>query len=214
MGLSFEVNMSTPYYNSKGVHRTRLPPDNTKTKACQLWENIKNRCEYLPKMDEKRFGKYQGADACEEWKDFQNFAQWFEDVQNSGYYEKGWQLDKDLLVKGNKIYSPETCVFLPEEVNKALNTKSRTRGELPLGMCYGGTRANRKSHIQVYFNCKYPEFTAKIYLPNSHENIQFGFMFYKNAREKYIRFLAEKYKNELDPRAYNALKNYEVMFDD
>lgn len=201
---------STPYYNTRGKHKTRhSPPDNSKTKACQLWENIKNRCEYLPVMDEVRFGKYTGADACEDWKDFQNFAQWFEDVQSSGYYKKGWQLDKDLLVKDNKIYSPEFCVFLPEEVNKALNTKSRQRGVLPLGMCY---RSNRSGRIIIKFTCKYPEFT--MYAEISESQIVEGFALYKAAREKYIHFLAEKHKSNLDPRAYQALKNYEVNIDD
>lgn len=203
---------NTPYHNTKRKHKTRLPPDNTKTKACQLWENIKNRCEYLPKIDERRFGKYSGADACESWKDFQNFAQWFEDVQALEYYDKGWQLDKDLLVKDNKMYGPEFCVFLPEEVNKALNTKSRTRGELPLGMSYNKPEINARTHINVRFNCKYPEFIASAYLPA--DQIEVGFAIYKTAREKYIKFLAEKYKDKLDPRAYEALKNYEVNIDD
>lgn len=202
----------TPYYNTKGKHKTRVPPGNVKTKACQLWENIKNRCEYLPKMDEVRFGKYAGADACEEWKDFQNFAQWFEDVKLLGYYQVGWQLDKDLLYKNNKIYRPNTCVFLPEEVNKALNVKSRSRGELPLGMSYVSTPNNAKTHISAEFTCKYKEFTVRVYLPA--DEIEQAFAIYKKAKEKYIKFLAEKYKDELDPRAYNALKSYEVNIDD
>lgn len=203
---------NTPHYNTKGKHKTRVPPGNVKTKACQLWENIKNRCEYLPKMDEVRFGKYAGADACEEWKDFQNFAQWFEDVQASGYYQQGWQLDKDLLVKGNKIYAPEFCVFLPEEVNKSLNIKGRNRGELPLGMSYVEDSQGRKTHIVAEFRCKYKEFTARAYLPA--DQVEIGFSIYKKAREKYINFLAEKYKEKLDPMAYDALKGYEVNIHD
>lgn len=205
---------NTPYYNTRGKHKTRLsPPDNSKTKACQLWENIKNRCEYLPVVDEVRFGKYTGADACEDWKDFQNFAQWFEDVQSAGYYEKGWQLDKDLLVKNNKVYAPEFCVFLPEEVNKSLNIKSRTRGELPLGLSYNCRSGGKdKNHINVRFWCKYPEFTVIRFLPS--DQIDVGFSIYKEAREKYVHFLAEKYKDKLDPRAYEALRVYEVNIED
>lgn len=200
----------TEYYNSKGKYKTRIPaPDKSKTKACQLWENIRNRCEYLPIKDEVRFGKYSDVDSCKEWKDFQSFAQWFDGVEQSGYYSEGWQLDKDLLLKNNKIYSPEFCVFLPEEVNKALNTKSRQRGKLPLGMCY---RSNRSGRIIIKFTCKYPEFT--MYAEISESQIVEGFALYKAAREKYIHYLAEKYKSNLDPRAYQALKNYEVNIDD
>lgn len=202
----------TEYYNSKGKHRTRVPPDNRKTKACQLWENIRNRCEYLPFKDEVRFGKYAEADSCVEWKDFQNFAEWFEQVKLSGYYKEGWQLDKDLLVKNNKIYSPEFCVFLPEEVNKALNTKSRNRGELPLGLSYATRGGVKRNHINVQFACKDPEFAARAYLPA--DQIELGFSIYKNARERYIKHLAEVYKEVLDPRAYEALSSYEVSISD
>lgn len=199
----------TPYYNTKGKHKTRLPPGNVKTKACQLWENIKNRCEYLPKMDEVRFGKYEGTDACDSWKDFQNFAQWFEETQVQGFYHEGWQLDKDLLSKDNKLYSPEFCVFLPEEVNKALNTKSRTRGELPMGLSYN---SRNKKLINVVYACKHEAFYLRMCVPKS--RMLEGFELYKKSREGYIHFLAEKYKDKLDPRAYKALKEYEVSVDD
>lgn len=203
------------YYNSKGGYRTRQPPNNKKTKACQLWENIKNRCEYLPIKDELRFGKYSDVDSCPEWKDFQNFAKWFEEINNAGYFHEGWQLDKDLLVKGNKIYCPEFCTFLPEDINKALNTKSRNRGELPLGICYAYDSHNKvvnKRNIQVTFACKNSEFALKLYMLAS--EIEEGFALYKEAREKYIRHLAETYKHKLDPRAYEALIMYEVNIDD
>lgn len=197
----------TEYYNSGGKYVTRV--NNKKVKACQLWENIRNRCEYLPYKNEVRFGKYSDADSCTEWKDFQNFASWFESVQLNGYFHEGWQLDKDLLIKGNKIYSAEVCVFLPEEVNKALNTKSRTRGELPLGICY---HKKDKKHIIVAYTCKHPDFKMYAYLPSN--QVENGFKMYKEAREAYVRFLAEKYRDKLDPRAYKALVEYEVNIDD
>lgn len=201
----------TEYYNSKGLYKTRhSPPSNKKTKECQLWENIRNRCEYLPFKDETRFGKYAGIDSCPEWKDFQNFAKWFFSVKELGYFHEGWQLDKDLLLKGNKIYSPQTCVFLPEDINKSLNTKSRTRGELPMGLSY----AKDRKGIQVCFDCKNPSFYHRSWLSASEENIQKGFNVYKNKRESYIQYLAELHKGQLDPRAYLALKAYEVNIDD
>lgn len=204
------MEYTSKYYNSKGKHRTRNPPPApTKTKACQLWENIRNRCEYLPYRDELRFGKYLGADSCEDWKDFQVFAQWFEDVTNEGFYHKGWQLDKDLLVKGNKIYSPEFCVFLPEEINKALNIKTRCRGDYPLGISPHKTK--NKLNVQ-FVSANYPEFNFRAYIDES--QIEEGFHMYKAAREKFIRFLANKWKEQLDPRAYDALMSYEVCIDD
>lgn len=205
--------MYSRYFNSRGVHKTReSPPSNKKTKACQLWENIKNRCEYLPVRYESRFGKYAGSDSCKEWKDFQVFAQWFEDVKEAGYYQIGWELDKNLLYTDNQIYSPETCVFLPPEVNRILNTKSRCRGELPMGLSYNIGAGKRKKSISVVFSCKEPEFSLSKVVKV--DEIEYGFSLYKAAREKYVHYLAEKYKHQLDPKAYKALKEYEVGIDD
>lgn len=205
--------MTKKYYNSKGTYRTRIPPENKKTKECQLWENIRIRCEYLPKINENRFGKYSDVSCCEEWLDFQNFAEWFYKIKQSGYYKSDWQLDKDLLLKDNKIYCPEYCVFLPTEINKALNTKSRCRGELPLGLSFRiRKKIVNRNKIYVNFVCKDEQFTYRNVV--NPDEIEKGFYLYKTAREKYIKHLAEKYKEDIDPRAYKALIQYEVCIDD
>lgn len=192
------------FYNSGRKYRTRV--DTVKTKACQLWENIRNRCQLLPKIDEGKYGKYVECFACDEWLDFQKFAEWFESVQ---FYKRGWQLDKDLLVKNNKMYSPETCVFLPEEINKALNTKSRERGELPLGLSW---LTPEKQRINLQYDCKNSEFSLRRTMAK--DQIEEAFTLYKQHREGYIKFLAGKYKDELDPRAYDALMSYEITMED
>lgn len=191
------------FYNSGGKHITRF--DGIKLKVCALWENLRVRCELLPERDESRFGKYSDVRVCDEWLDYQNFAEW---AYNVDYFERGWQLDKDLLSNEN-IYSPDTCVFLPVEVNNILNTKTRKRGELPMGLSW---QTPKKKVINVQFVCKYPQFTVREYLKP--DQIEEGFQIYKKARESYVQFLAEKYKDRLDPRAYKALKEYEVNIDD
>ncbi len=191
------------FINSKGKHKTRV--DNTKVKAYQLWENMRSRIVYLPVMNEGKFGKYTDLIVDSGWFDFQLFADWFESVE---YYQVGWQLDKDLLFKDNKIYGPDTCVFLPEEVNKALNIKSRSRGGIMLGICYHGNVGK----IMVQYSCKHPDYKLNLYLDDT--QIEYGFSLYKKAREGYIKHLAEKYKHELDPRAYGALMSYTITKED
>lgn len=56
---------------------------------------------------------YKDVSICDEWLTFSNFQKWYQK-----HYVKGWQLDKDL--KGHKLYSPETCVYLPAEINQCL----------------------------------------------------------------------------------------------
>lgn len=192
------------FFNSKGQYKTRV--NGKKTKACQLWENMKSRTTYLPEMNEGKFGKYSDVTICDEWKNFQSFAHWFYTLD---YYQVGWQLDKDILYKDNNCYEPDKCVFLPEEVNKALNIKSRSRGVICLGISYHSQNIGK---IMVEYACKHPEYKLKKYLDIT--QVEYGFSLYKKAREGYIKHLAEKYKDQLDPRAYEALLLYTITKED
>ena len=84
------------------------------TKVYSVWHDMLGRC-YNKKYQEKK-PTYIGCTVCEEWHNFQNFAKWYEE----NYYEvnnEEMALDKDILIKGNKIYSPQT---LDEAVNLAV----------------------------------------------------------------------------------------------
>lgn len=72
-----------------------------------------NRC-YGDKHKYSQYS-YKGCTVCEEWHNYQNFAKWYED----NYYncEEELELDKDIIIYGNKLYSPETCLFVPKLVN-------------------------------------------------------------------------------------------------
>lgn len=94
--------------------------------AFTKWSNMLRRCsedywEIKP--------TYANCCVCEEWKRFSNFLAWFNDN-----YVEGWHLDKDLLVRGNKEYSPNTCCFVPPQVNSFLTTRAMHRGKYPLGV--------------------------------------------------------------------------------
>jgi hypothetical protein len=74
------------------------------------WSNMLERC-YSEEYHKKQ-PTYIGCSVDERWHNFQVFAKWFEEN-----YIEGYELDKDILLKGNKIYSPETCCFVPKEIN-------------------------------------------------------------------------------------------------
>ncbi len=63
---------------------------------------------------------YLDISCCEEWHNLQIFGKWFDEN-----YTKGYHLDKDLKVYGNKIYSPETCTFVPREINNFFYSKGK-----------------------------------------------------------------------------------------
>lgn len=91
------------------------------------WVNVLERCN--PTVQQTKKKTYAGVTICEEWKYFSKFKAWME--------QQNWQgmdLDKDIVVFGNKIYSPETCRFVPHYLNKLLTLSDANRGDWPLGV--------------------------------------------------------------------------------
>lgn len=95
--------------------------------AYTVWQHMLQRC-YNAKVKEKH-PTYTNITCCEEWLSFSNFALWFKDN-----YIHGYHLDKDLLVKENRIYAPDTCIFSSPEINAFLTIRGNCRGNLPLGV--------------------------------------------------------------------------------
>ena len=89
----------------------------TKHKSYSQWSNMIRRC-YSDEYHTKKGPAYRSCETCEEWQEFQKFAAWFDENYPVDGFE--YDLDKDKLVKGNKLYSPETCVFLSHEENSRI----------------------------------------------------------------------------------------------
>lgn len=170
-------------------------------KSYDCWHSMMNRC-YSGKYTIK-YGTYVGCTVCEEWLCYANFEKWY----NDNYYRinnKGAELDKDILVKGNKIYSPNTCVFVSNEINCLFTKSNKTRGIHPIGVsCIGDNRyfvrfqkENKLCHFGTFDN-----------------EIQ-AFEKYKEEKEKYIKFVADKYKENIPTNLYDALYSYKVEITD
>lgn len=91
------------------------------------WSDMLKRC-YSTKLQETH-PTYKGCSVSEEWLTFSNFRRWMESQDFEGKH-----LDKDLLFVGNKVYSAETCVFVPKEVNLFTIDRGADRGEWPIGV--------------------------------------------------------------------------------
>ena len=96
-------------------------------KVYVVWRYMLERC-YSESL-QKKFPSYKGCSVCPEWLLLSNFKEWF-DIP----YRDGMALDKDILVKGNKVYSPRTCRFVPHHINSLMTDAGTIRGELPLGV--------------------------------------------------------------------------------
>lgn len=144
---------------------------------------------------------YHNATICDEWHNFQNFAEWM-DAQGA---DPSWHLDKDLLVKGNTVYSPSTCIFLPAEINMFFTKRKMLRGPNPIGvsMC--------KKSCKYY--CQWTKGGVAQYV-GSYATLEAAFEAYKKVKEAYAKELAAKWQSQIDLRAYEALMNYTVEITD
>jgi len=168
-------------------------------KGYALWSSLLKRC-YCPER-QKRQPTYIGCSVSENFKSYSYFHEWYQ--SQMGCTQRGFQLDKDLIFRGNKLYSENTCLFLPSELNKLLVTSKASRGNLPLGV------TNSRGKFKV--NCSTNTASAFIGRFNTPEE---AFQAYKQTKEVFIKQQAEKWKALIDPRAYAALMAYEVLITD
>ena len=167
-----------------------------------LWQNMLRRC-YSDSSKKKR-PTYEGCEVSDNFLHYEYFYEWCH--KQIGFNNEGWQLDKDLLIKGNKVYSENTCVFIPSEINLVLVKCTASRGEHLIGVHWSKTNKafvakvsenKGKSEHLGYFKTEIEAFNA-----------------YKEAKESFIKEQAEKWKDKIDERAYEALMNYTVDITD
>lgn len=112
------------------VRGVGINDESHKVKSCQYyrtWERMLQRC--YSKEHLKRFPTYIDCVVDPSWIYFSNFKKWMESQDWNGK-----QLDKDLLVSGNRIYGPETCVFVSSRANKLMMKCGGDTGDNKLGV--------------------------------------------------------------------------------
>ena len=167
-----------------------------------IWHGMIQRCYDRKFQDEHP--TYKDCTTCEDWKYFSNFQKWFSEPDNG--YKKGYHLDKDILVKGNKIYSPQTCCFVPVEINSLFTKTNKLRGDLPIGVQH---YANGRYRVFLQYR-GYPKYLGVF--DDKHE----AFMVYKKAKEAYIKEMADEYYalGKITQKVYDAMCKYNVEITD
>ena len=193
-----------PLVYGVGVLGTKYPSklNGRNTKEYDLWHSMLERC--YSDIYKKKYPTYEGCEASENFKSYEYFYEWCN--KQIGFGVSDFELDKDLLVKGNKIYSENICVFIPSEINSLLTKRTASRGNHLIGVHWSKT--NKAFVAQVRKNKGKQEFLG--YFKTELE----AFKAYKQAKESFIKEQANKWVGKIDPRAYNALMNYEVSIDD
>ena len=189
-----------------GEGKYKIKENGKHTRIYSTWYGMLMRC-YDKKYQEK-YPTYKDCTVCEEWLNFQNFAKWYDENSYEVNNEK-MNLDKDILVKHNKIYSPDTCIFVPQAINKLFVKCDRSRGDSVIGTSL------YKGKYQVKCQVFNPE-TGKSkneYL-GIYETQEKAFEIYKYYKEKNIKEVADYYKEQIPNKLYNALYNYKVEITD
>lgn len=160
-----------------------------KTRLYKAWSGMLAMC--YCKSYRNIYKSYENISICDEWLRLSNFKKWFDEN-----YVEGYSLDKDILVKGNKVYSPDTCCFVPQEINMLV---VQQRGEKNKGIFR--TRKGYAARISVKH--KYTKIGV-------YDTIEEAINAYREAKKSHIRNIATLYYNQgaIKENVYQALINY------
>lgn len=196
-----EGSIRNPYHKSlcgvACIGETKTTYKNGSVKlSYKFWSDMINRCYSKKELDKRP--TYKNVFVCKDWLCYKNFEEWF----NENYYEidgETMNLDKDILIKGNKEYSPQYSIFTPQKINNLFIKPSKTRKGL-----IGVEKINNKYR------------TIKV---NSNHSTCFNtelkaFNEYKKLKENYIKQVAEEYKDKIPQKLYEAMYRYEVEITD
>lgn len=212
-----EGNIRNPYYPeiyNVGFSGIKYPikQNNKVCKEYRCWSNMLRRC--FCKEEKEKCPTYTDVTCCEEWLNYENFYEWLHSQEN---FEKWlnnsrWSLDKDILIKGNKIYSPETCCLVPNNVNILFIKRSAGRGDFPIGVSYNKQEQRYSATISMQKNNRVYHRNQGFY-PTPEDAFYLG---YKPTKERYIQKIAqEEYElGNITKACHDAMMNYQVEITD
>lgn len=199
MNTGFFCNPNVTYFKIIG-YKTRLFIGKDGFMGPYLVDRIYS--DMMARCGNVNYENYCDFKVCEEWKNDRNsFYEWcFKKLYNCEI--DTLELDKDLFSKGEKIYSPDTCCFLPKKINIAITCKCTKSSMLPTG-------------ISIYYSGGYIATVqnGSRRVSKTFRNLDDACEFYVSTKERYIREMAGFYKEYLPERIYNALMEYKVKQD-
>jgi hypothetical protein len=150
--------------------------------AYRTWYNMIHRCN-----NQKG---YKDVSICDEWSDFSNFLKWY----NNQYKEDGWHLDKDILSNNGRVYSPQTCCFLPPDLNTFFEKFKKAKG-------FSYSKRYKKYESYCRDRGKY----VHLGLFQTAAEARIAYLDYKR---NLLEELVKPYLNKISVELYNAMKRY------
>lgn len=175
------------------------------SKEYATWKRMLERC--FSDDWKKQNPHYKNTTCCEEWFYYPNFYDWITQQENYDKWLNGsyWALDKDIINKGNQIYSPDNCCLVPQYINQQFIKPSRKN--------ITGYRGVRHEHCKqnLYYVCFKNE-NNKYISRSGFTNPEDAFEYYKKAKKEVIRKIAEREYSlgNISTKCYEAMINYEV----
>lgn len=205
-------SIRNPYYPSVygiGITGCKYPTkiNELSTKEYVAWMGMLRRS--FAKTVKNRQPTYKNVSCCKEWENYEFFYEWLHNQSNFNrwYQGKRWAIDKDILNKGNKTYSPDNCCLIPQNVNCLFLKREAERGKYPIGV-----RHREEGFIAV---CRNP-FLDKAVELGCYSTPEEAFQAYKIYKENIIKQVAEEeYRNgNITKQCYEAMMKYEVEITD
>lgn len=163
----------------------------TQYRPYSMWKEMLRRCYSTCESDRAKNNTYSGCSVCDEWLTFSTFEAWITSFPN--YCEK--QLDKDLLIEGNKIYSPDTCLLISKKLNTFI-TDYRKNNKQYIGSHPYATSSRARAYVSNPLN------NTKEYLGSFVSEHEAHLAWKKRKLELGLELAAL----EQDPRARDAIK--------
>ena len=204
--------VKNPYHPSVcgvGIIGIKYPVsiDCKKTKEYYTWQSMLQR-SYSTLYKENRIA-YKDTTCCDEWLNYENFYEWLHSQPNFDKWYEGsrWAVDKDILNKGNKTYSPNNCCLIPQNVNCLFLKREAKRGKYPIGVQY--------TENGFLAKCRNPFLDKSVEL-GYYSTPEAAFQAYKIYKENIIKQVAqiEYNKGNITKRCYDAMMNYIVEITD
>lgn len=166
-------------------------------KCYSCWNSAVERC-YSERWH-KKFPTYEKCTICKDWLVFTNFFKWY--INQVGSEIEGIQLDKDLLVRGNKVYSPETCCLVPCILNNIVLNNESSKGKYKRGVTFD----RRCGVFQASISIRNKPKTLGVYKDEDSAHKA-----YLIAKKSVIVELANDWKGRVEDKVYFALLEWDV----
>lgn len=174
----FYVSVLGKGYIGNGKYLTKI--SDKRTIEYSIWTSMMDRCY----GEREQYPAYaDNTEVCDEWLNFQNFADWF----NQNKYDIGNErlhLDKDIQYEGNRIYSPHHCILIPQSINEQFKDRSGRKRQIDADLPYTIRRSGRKYLV---------EYRGRSL--GSYSSVDECIFIYLMEKKKYLKELTDRYEN-------------------